>query len=95
MDAGRIVVRILFAYFWALVLVRVSGRRTIQQSDIRSFVVAVVIGDMFDDLFWAEVSAAQFVTGLGALMTTHLWATFTNAATGGRMWRRGVSEARP
>jgi uncharacterized membrane protein YcaP (DUF421 family) len=93
MDPARIIVRVLFAYVWALILVRLSGKRTIRQADVPSFVVAVVIGDMFDDLFWAEVSFAQFVTGLGALMVAHIGATITNAATGGRAGRLDTSEA--
>jgi uncharacterized membrane protein YcaP (DUF421 family) len=93
MDPARIGVRVLFAYIWALILVRISGKRTIRGGDVPSFIVAVVIGDMFDDLFWAEVSMAQFVIGLGALMLAHLGATITRATTGGRIWRRDVSEA--
>jgi len=94
MDPGRIVVRVVFAFLTALILVRLSGKRTIQQADVASFVVAVVIGDLFDDLFWAEVSLAQFATALGALMIAHLLVTITNFAAGDRTWRREVPEAR-
>jgi uncharacterized membrane protein YcaP (DUF421 family) len=92
MDLGRIMVRVLFGYLWALALVRVSGRRTINQSDVPSFVVALVLGDMFDDLFWAEVPVAQFVTGAGALVMAHLWVTVTTAGIGGRRWQRESPE---
>jgi uncharacterized membrane protein YcaP (DUF421 family) len=93
MDPFRIVVRVVCAYVWALVLVRISGHRTIQQADVQSFILAVVLGDMFDDMFWAEVSAAQFATGAGTLVLTHIWARATNAGSGGRIWRREVSQA--
>jgi uncharacterized membrane protein YcaP (DUF421 family) len=92
MDLGRIMVRVIFGYLWALALVRVSGRRTISQSDVPSFVVALVLGDMFDDLFWAEVPVAQFVTGATALVMAHLWMTMTTASIGGRRWQRESAE---
>jgi uncharacterized membrane protein YcaP (DUF421 family) len=88
MDPGRIVIRALFGYVWAFILVRVTGKRTIQQSDARCFVVALVLGDMFDDLLWAEIPAAQFVIGVGALLLAHLSATAANASAGDRMWRQ-------
>jgi uncharacterized membrane protein YcaP (DUF421 family) len=94
MDPGRIIVRVVFAFLWALILVRLSGKRTIQQADVSSFVVAVVIGDLFDDLFWAEVSLAQFAIGLGALMIAHLLVTITNFSAGDRIWRRAFRETR-
>jgi uncharacterized membrane protein YcaP (DUF421 family) len=94
MDLGRIMVRVLFGYVWALALVRVSGKRTINQSDVSSFVVALVLGDMFDDLFWAEVPVAQFVTGAAALVMVHLWTTAKTASIGRRRWQRESAEQR-
>jgi uncharacterized membrane protein YcaP (DUF421 family) len=94
MDPARIMVRVLFGYLWTLALVRVSGKRTIHQSDVPSFVVALVLGDMFDDLFWAEVPVAQFVTAVTALVTTHLWVGATAAGVVGRGWQRD-SPGRP
>jgi uncharacterized membrane protein YcaP (DUF421 family) len=94
MDPLRILVRVLFAYFWVLALVRATGRRTVKQGDIPSFVLALIIGDMSDDLFWAEVSAAQFVAGVGTLAFVHLWATIGRSGAGRRAWRRSSTRAR-
>lgn len=91
MDPLRIVVRVVFAFVFMLVLVRLTGRRTIATGDLSSFVVAVIIGDMFDDLFWAEVPIAEFVVGVGTLFGLHLMMATSRYASGGREWRRALS----
>ena len=88
MDPLRIVVRIVFAYVVVLAFTRISGHRTIQQSDVPSFVVALVIGDMFDDVFWSEVPVAQFVVGAATLFLMHLRISGQIFHTGLRNWRR-------
>jgi uncharacterized membrane protein YcaP (DUF421 family) len=87
MDPLRVAVRAAFGFVVAVALVRLSGKRTVKQGDPTSFVVALVIGDMFDDLFWAEVPAAEFVVGVGTLVILHLLNTMTAAASGARIWR--------
>jgi hypothetical protein len=47
-----------------------------------------VLGDMFDDLFWAEIPVAQFVIGVSALLLAHLSATAATAGAGARIWRQ-------
>jgi uncharacterized membrane protein YcaP (DUF421 family) len=95
MDPARIVIRVLFAYVWVRLMVRVTGRRTIGHRDTLSFVLALIIGDMFDDLFWAEVSAAQFVTGVSVLALAHLWAAVLEPRAGRRTWRRHMLKQTP
>jgi uncharacterized membrane protein YcaP (DUF421 family) len=36
MDPGRTALRVLLAYVFVLVLLRVSGRRTVRQGDVRA-----------------------------------------------------------
>src|SRR5687768_9799218 len=72
MDAGRIAVRVLFAYVFMLALIRVSGKRAIAQGTPLDFVLALIIGDLFDDLFWGEVSAATLVAASGSLVFLHV-----------------------
>jgi uncharacterized membrane protein YcaP (DUF421 family) len=72
MDLWRIAVRVLFAYIVTLAFVRASGRRSVAEANVPSFVLALIIGDMFDDLFWAEVPAAQLVVGAGTLVLSHV-----------------------
>jgi uncharacterized membrane protein YcaP (DUF421 family) len=93
MELHRIVMRVLFAYVSIVVLVRISGHRTIRQGDVLSFVLAVVLGDMFDDLFWAEVPAAQFLVAVTALVGAHMWTTGVNARSGERIWRNARLKA--
>jgi len=71
MELWHVVSRVLFGYFFALVLIRGSGRRTVGRNELSSFVVILVIGDMFDNLFWSEISVAQFAVGAGTIMLTH------------------------
>lgn len=72
MDPLRIIIRVVFAYVVLLVLIRVSGKRTVKQGSPFDFTVALIIGDIIDDLLWAEVPAAQFVVAAGMLVMTHL-----------------------
>jgi uncharacterized membrane protein YcaP (DUF421 family) len=88
MDPLRLIVRVLFAYFFALALMRAAGRRTVRQGDVQSFVLAVILGDLFDDLFWAEVPAAQFVVASGTLVLLHVMASVSLYRAGTRTWRR-------
>ena len=81
MDPIRIAVRVVLAYAWLRLMMRVSGNRTIGQCDVSSFVLALIIGDLFDDFFWTEVGAAQFVVAVATLLGTHLCAGM--AASGG------------
>ena len=72
MDLSRIVVRVLFAWIVIQALLRLSGKRTLKQGNAISFVVVLILGDMFDDVFWAEVPVAQFIVGAGTLVLLHL-----------------------
>jgi uncharacterized membrane protein YcaP (DUF421 family) len=92
MDPLRIAVRAVFAYAFALVLARIAGHRTVKQLDVTSFVVTVVMGDLFDDFFWAEVAASQFVVALSSLFFIHLWITGRRTNAGERNWQRIESD---
>jgi uncharacterized membrane protein YcaP (DUF421 family) len=74
-DPLRIAVRAIFAYAFLLTLIRLSGKHTVAHGTTVEFVLAVIFGDMIDDLVWAEVSAAQFVTAAGTLFVAQLAAT--------------------
>lgn len=91
MDPFRIAVRVAFTFALVLVLIRASGKRTIRHGSLSSFVVAVMLGDLFDDFFWAEVPASQFVVATGSVVTLHLVMQTGVTASGMRDWirRRG------
>ena len=92
MDPLRLVIRILFAYLVSLVLVRISGHREVQQVDVHSFIVALIVGDLFDDLFWQEVPAAQFVVAVGSLFIMHVMASLQWFHAGRRAWPRTTAQ---
>ena len=92
MDPARLVVRTIFAYVFIIMLLRVSGERTVKRGDTASFVIALIIGDMFDDLIWAEVAASQFVIGVGTLLLVHLLVSDNTFLTGTRAWQRRREE---
>ena len=71
MDPWRIIVRVVFAYTVLLVLVRLSSKRTVKQASPLDFTIAIILGDLVDDLVWAEVNASVFVAATGMLMLVH------------------------
>ena len=71
MDPLRIAVRALLAYVALLLFVRMSGKRTVKHGSPFDFTLALILGDMVDDLLWAEVAAAQFVVATGVLVLVH------------------------
>ena len=78
----------MLVYVFALALIRASGKRSVKHGDVASFVLAVVVGDLFDDALWAEVPMAEFVVGAGTLTLTHVWPAPTRRRGGRRRWRQ-------
>jgi uncharacterized membrane protein YcaP (DUF421 family) len=72
MSLSAIAIRALFAFLFLFLMLRLSGKRTIGQATPLDLVVALILGDMIDDLLWAEVSAARFVVATGVLMLCHI-----------------------
>jgi uncharacterized membrane protein YcaP (DUF421 family) len=68
MELYKILLRVVFAYIFILILLRLSGKRGIAQAASFDLVLALILGDLFDDLFWAEVPASQFVVAAGTLL---------------------------
>jgi uncharacterized membrane protein YcaP (DUF421 family) len=68
MELYKILPRVIFAYIFILILLRLSGKREVARATGFDFVLALILGDLFDDLFWAEVSASQFVVAAGTLV---------------------------
>lgn len=89
MDPLRIAVRVAFTFAILLILIRAAGKRSIRHGDLSSFIVAVVIGDLFDDFFWAQVAAAQFIVAAGTIAMLHLLTRTGLTASGMRDWLRG------
>jgi uncharacterized membrane protein YcaP (DUF421 family) len=72
MDPLRIAARVVFAYVVLMVMVRVSGKRTVRHASPFDFTLTLILGDMVDDLLWAEVDASVFVVAAGMLVIMHI-----------------------
>ena len=82
MDPLRIVARVAVAYVVLLVLVRLSGKRTVRQGSPSDFVVALVVGDLVDDAIWAEVGMPAFTVAAGVLTLAHAAIAVARARVG-------------
>jgi uncharacterized membrane protein YcaP (DUF421 family) len=83
MDPLRIAVRAAFGFLFLWLLVRVSGKRTVKRGSPFDFTVALILGDMFDDVVWAEVAASQFVVACGVLVGVHVLMDYLRCRTWG------------
>lgn len=76
MDLGRIIVRVIVAYVYLLVMTRLSGKRAVSQATPIDCLVALIIGDLIDDVLWAEVSVAKFGAGVASITFCEVVANF-------------------
>lgn len=60
MDLWRIAVRGLAAYAYLLVMMRASGKRVVSQVTPFDLLVSLIIGDLIDNVLWAEVPFLKF-----------------------------------
>jgi uncharacterized membrane protein YcaP (DUF421 family) len=92
MELHKIAVRVLFSYLVLLTLMRFSGKRSVSQLGAPAFIVTLIIGDLIDDLLWAEVGAGEFAAASGGVVITGLLvalATHLSSAAG------AILEGRP
>jgi len=71
-ELHHVALRALFAYVVLLVLLRASGKRMVAESTPFAFVLALVIGDMVDDVLWAEVDLARFTVAVSTLAAAQM-----------------------
>lgn len=79
----HVAVRAVFGYLALLALLRASGKRTVAQGTAFDFVLALILGDMVDDLLWGEVPAAGFVVAVATFTMAHTvvsWLTYLSPA---------------
>jgi uncharacterized membrane protein YcaP (DUF421 family) len=70
-DLLGIAVRISISYVFILCLLRLAGKRSIGELTSLDFVVTLIIGDLFDDIFWAEVPLSQGFTAISTIILLH------------------------
>jgi uncharacterized membrane protein YcaP (DUF421 family) len=77
-NTSGFVLRTLFAWLVLHQLFRHAGKRTVtsiggagNRSGI-DLMLALIVGDLIDDLLWAEVPGSQFVVAAGTLVLLHV-----------------------
>jgi uncharacterized membrane protein YcaP (DUF421 family) len=75
MDPLRIAVRCLVAYLFLLAVLRLAGKQSVRHGSTFDFVLALILGDLIDDVLWAEVPVAQFVVATTTLVLLKLLGT--------------------
>lgn len=79
LEITGIIVRVSVMYLYALALVRIAGKQSIGQLTAMDFVITTIIGDLFDDVFWAEVPVAQAMVAFAVLIFVHMLFTFISS----------------
>jgi uncharacterized membrane protein YcaP (DUF421 family) len=109
-DLIGIAVRVSVMYVYALLILRLAGKRSIANLSALDLIVGLVIGDMFDDVIWAEIPLAQGMLGMTTFVLLHSLVTFasyksqrfdelvnsapTRVIAGGRLLREGLAKER-
>jgi uncharacterized membrane protein YcaP (DUF421 family) len=73
-----LVLRVGIAYVYLLVLLRLTGKRTIKEGTPFDFVVALMLGDLPDDLIWGEVPVASGLVAAGTIVLLHTAVTYAS-----------------
>jgi uncharacterized membrane protein YcaP (DUF421 family) len=89
-----IIVRISFIYVYALALVRISGKQTLGQLTPMDFIATLIIGDLFDNVFWGEVPVIEGVVAFTTVAVIHIVVTFITSRNTS-FYRLLASPARP
>lgn len=79
LDLTGIIFRVSIMYLYALALVRISGKQSLGQLTTMDFVVTLIIGDLFDDVFWAEVPIVQGMVAFAVIVLIHMLLTFASS----------------
>ena len=82
MDAIELVftaLRASFVYFFLLLVVRVLGKREIGNTSAFDLIVALILGEVVDEIIYGDVSMLQGVVAIVVVAIWHLvnsWASF-------------------
>ena len=79
LDLTGIIFRVSIMYLYAVALVRISGKESLGQLTAMDFVVTLIIGDLFDDVFWAEVPIVQGMVAFAVIVLMHMLITFASS----------------
>ena len=94
LDLTGIIFRVSVMYLYALALVRISGKQTLGQLTAMDFIVTLIIGDLFDNVFWAEVPVMEGMVAMAVVVVLHMLVTFVTSRNKS-IYRALASPARP
>ena len=76
LDLPGIALRVSIMYVYALALLRISGKQSVSHLTALDFIVTLIIGDIFDDVFWAEVPIVQGMVAFASITLVHFLVTY-------------------
>ena len=79
LDLPGIISRVSIMYVYALALMRISGKQSVSQLTALDFVVVTIIGDLFDDVFWADVPVWKGMVAMATLIVVHILVTYVSS----------------
>ena len=71
--------RASFVYFFLLLVVRILGKREIGTTSAFDLIVALILGEVVDEIIYGDVTIMQGVVAIGVVAIWHLvnsWASF-------------------
>src|SRR5688500_8141856 len=68
MDPTRVAIRALVSFLFLLGAIRLSGKRTVSEGTAFDLVLSLIVGDLIDDVLFAEVPVANFVVAVSVLV---------------------------
>jgi uncharacterized membrane protein YcaP (DUF421 family) len=86
LNLTGIIFRDSVMYVYALALIRISGKQSLGQLTPMDFIVTLIIGDFFDDIFWAEVPLIQGMVGFATIILVHILVTFMTSRNTSLYW---------
>ena len=78
MGLTHIAARALIAYVYLLLMTRMSGKRVVSQATPFDLLISLIVGDLVDDVLWAEVSVSKFAGGVGAIFVLDALVRFSS-----------------
>lgn len=75
-----VVVRLSVMYVYALALLRLTGKRTLGDLSAQDFITTLIVGDLFDNIFWGTAPLAHGLLAISILV-------MLDVATAAAAWR--------
>ena len=86
LDFIQLFIRISVMYLYALLLVRISGKRSFARLSALDLVITSAVGDSFDNVIYSEIEIVPGLVGLGTLVVMHILIAFA-ASRSKRIYR--------